>query len=81
MNISFITDYWSRNPKTINEGIILAKPMVHSIGEQLQYIKILNFKQLYELELKSSSSSIPSSLSFLSSSYISYNIVIFRFII
>ena len=67
MRISFITDYYCSGPKTINERIKQAKQVAHSVEEQLQYMKILNFKPLSESELKSSSSSsssIPSSSSF-----------------
>ena len=38
--------------------------MAHLVDEQLQYIKIVKFKLLSESELKSSSSFIPSSLTF-----------------
>ena len=65
MRISFITDYYSSGFKTLNERIILAKQMAHSVDEQLQYMKILNFKLLSESELTSSlvpSSSLPSSI-------------------
>ena len=66
MRISLITDYYSSGLKTLNERITLAKQMAHSVDKQLQYMKILNFKPLSELELTSSfsvTSSIPSSIS------------------
>ena len=44
MRISLITDYYSSGLKTLNEIISLAKQMAHSVDEQLQYMKILNFK-------------------------------------
>ena len=43
IRICFITDYDSSRPKTINERIVLATQMAHSVDEQLQYMKILNF--------------------------------------
>ena len=44
MRISFITDYYSSGLKTLNERITFAKQMAHSVEEQLQYMKILNYK-------------------------------------
>ena len=52
MRISFITDFNSSGLITLNERITLAKQMAHSVDEQLQYIKILNFKPLSKSELK-----------------------------
>ena len=43
MRISFITDYYSNDLKTLNERIALAKQMAHSVDEQLKYMKILNY--------------------------------------
>ena len=57
MRISFITDYYSNGLKTLNERITLAKQMAHSVDEQLQYMKILNYKPLSESELGLTSSS------------------------
>ena len=68
MRISFKTDYYSCGPKTLNERIAFAKEMAHSVDKQSQYMKIINFKQLSESELKSTSSSILSSSSSIPSS-------------
>ena len=46
MIISFITDYYSSGSKILNERIALAKQMAHQVYEQLQYMKILNYKLL-----------------------------------
>ena len=67
IRISFITEYYSSgSSKTINNRISLTKQMAHSVDEQLQYKKIINYKLLTQSELKFSdlSSSISSSCSF-----------------
>ena len=51
MKISYITDYYSSGLKTLNERIIHAKQIAYWVDEQLQYIKILNFKPLSKSEL------------------------------
>ena len=56
MRISFITDYYNSGLKTLNERITLAKQMAHSVEEQLQYMKIVNYKPLSESELGLTSS-------------------------